>query len=165
MDFYDNNVHDCKGAGIVISVEQGDNVSEIKIYNNTVCDNWGTGILFGIFGADKIRYNIDVFNNIVRRNGYGRPEQKEGYFWITGGLCLLSAQLTDCKIYNNIFQDNKGFDIGYSSRYCPNGENIHDVLKEKRIEVFDNIIRSSTPKPDYPITTGYENSTLYGFER
>lgn len=165
VDFYENTVHDCKGAGIVISVEQGERVSDIKIFNNTVCDNFGTGILFGIFGADKIRYNIDVFNNIVRRNGHGRQEQKEGYFWITGGLCLLSAQLTDCKIYNNVFQDNKGFDIGYSSRYCPNGEDIQEVLKEKRIEIFANVItESGAPKPEYPITTGYENSILYGLD-
>lgn len=165
VDFYENDVHDCKGAGIVVSVEQGDNVSYMRIYGNNVYDNWGTGILFGIFGADKIRHNIDVFNNVVKRNGYGRPDTKEGYFWITGGLCLLSAQLTDCRIYNNIFYDNKGFDIGYSSRYCPNGEDICEVLKEKRISIFDNlVIDSETPKAQYPITTNYENSVLYGFD-
>jgi len=173
VDFYDNIVHDCKGAGIVVAVEQGDNVSDIRIYNNNVYDNWGTGILFGIFGADKIRFNIDVFNNIIKRNGFGDPsvDYKDEYFWITGGLCLLSANLTDINIYNNIFENNKGFNIGYSSKYLENGQSIktepdiNAVFKEKRINIFDNLtLKSDTPHPNYPITTTYENSTLYGIE-
>ena len=167
VDFHNNIVHDCKGAGIVIAVEQGECVSDVRIYNNSVYDNWGTGILFGIFGADHIRYRIDVFNNIVKRNGYGNPEidYRDEYFWITGGLCLLSAQLTDCRIYNNIFDDNKGFDIGYSSRYCENGQDIKMVLSEKRIKIFDNlVIENDSPSPQYPIRTNYENSVLYGLD-
>jgi len=170
VDFHDNSVHDCKGAGIVVAVEQGDYISGVKIYNNAVYDNWGTGILFGIFGADKIRYNINVFNNIIKRNGYGDPEidyknYKEEYFWITGGLCLLSANLTDCRIYNNIFERNKGFDIGYSSRYLADGRDITAALAEKRIEIFDNlVIKSGAPYPQYPIATNYENSVLYGLD-
>jgi Protein of unknown function (DUF1565). len=167
VDFYENDVHDCKGAGIVVSVEQGHNVSFVKIYNNNVYDNYGTGILFGIFGADKIRFNIDVFNNIVRHNGHGHPGSEKYYFWITGGLCLLSANATDCKIYNNIFIDNKGFDIGYSDRWCPNGESIDDAFKAKRIEIFDNVIikNPDAPTPTYPITTTYENSVMYPYEK
>jgi hypothetical protein len=164
VDFYNNNVHDCKGAGIVIAVEQGECVSDVRVYNNTIYDNWGTGILFGIFGADKIRYRIDVFNNIVKRNGHGDPDvdYKDGYFWITGGLCLLSAQITDCRIYNNIFENNKGLDIGYSSRYFQDGQDINAALKEKRIVIYDNLIIKSDEKvPQYPIKTGYENSVLY----
>ena len=167
VDFYMNTVHDCKGAGIVVAVEQGYCVSDIKIYNNNVYDNWGTGILSGIFGADKIRYRIDIFNNIIKRNGYGSPEfhNSDDYFWITGGLCLLSSQLSDCKIYNNIFEDNKGFDIGYSSRFLENSPESSDIaaaLAVKRIEIFDNLILTRTPKPAYPITTNYENSVLFG---
>ena len=141
--------------------------SIIKIYNNNVYNNWGTGILFGIFGADKPRYRIDVFNNTVKRNGHGNPEieYKDEYFWITGGLCLLSAQLTDCRIYNNIFENNKGFDIGYSGRYCKNGRDITAALAEKKIEIFDNlVIKNDSQAPQYPITTNYENSILYGLD-
>jgi len=62
-----------------------------------------------------------------------------------------------------IFENNKGFDIGYSSRYCQNGQDITTVLKEKRIEIYDNlVIKSDKNVPQYPITTGYENSVLYG---
>jgi hypothetical protein len=167
VDFHDNIVHDCKGAGIVIAVEQGMCVSDIKIYNNTVYDNWGTGILFGIFGADNIRYRIDVFNNIVKRNGRGNPaiDYKDEYFWITGGLCLLSANMTDCMIYNNIFDSNAGFDIGYSSRYLEKAQDISAALSEKKIEIFDNLImKKDSPAPQYPIKTGYENSILYGLD-
>ena len=32
VDFHDNIVHDCKGAGIVIAVEQGDCVSDVNIW-------------------------------------------------------------------------------------------------------------------------------------
>ena len=168
VDFHDNTVHDCKGAGIVIAVEQGDYISDVKVYNNNVYDNWGTGILFGIFGADNMRYKIDVFNNIVKRNGYGDPEidYKTEYFWITGGLCLLSAQMTDCNIFNNIFENNKGFDIGYSSRYLENEKDITSALADKKIKIYDNLIlKRETPFPQYPITTEYENSVLYGLSQ
>ena len=166
VDFCHNTVHDCKGAGIVVAVEQGYCVSDMKIYNNNVYDNWGSGILFGIFGADKMRYRLDVFNNIVKRNGYGESDAPaDGYFWITGGLCLLSAQVSDCRIFNNIFEDNKGFDIGYDARYL-SGEtkDISAILKEKRIEIFDNLILTKAEPPIYPIQTNYENSTLYGLK-
>jgi len=164
VDFFHNTVHDCKGAGIVVAVEQGYWVSDMKIYNNIVYDNHGTGILFGIFGEDNMRFRIDVFNNIIKRNGHGGPDYpKDDYFWITGGLCLLSAQMSDCKIYNNIFEDNKGFDIGYDiSRYCPDGEDIEKVLKEKRVEFFDNLVLTQKEPPAYPIITNYDGSTLYG---
>ena len=167
VDFHNNEVYNCKGAGIVIAVEQGECVSDVRIYNNNVYDNWGTGILFGIFGADNTRYNIDVFNNIVKRNGHGNPNVDYGdnYFWITGGLCLLSAQMTDCRIYNNIFEENKGFDIGYSSRYCEAGQDISSSLSEKKIKIFDNLVQKSNVQyPQYPITTNYENSILYGLD-
>ena len=167
VDFYENEVHDCKGAGIVISVEQGENVSDVRIFNNNVYDNYGTGILFGIFGADKIRFNIEVFNNTVKHNGHGTPGSDAYYFWITGGLCLLSANAVDCKIYNNIFIDNKGFDIGYSDRWCPNGEDIDAVFAEKRIAIFDNVIIKNDERetPIYPITTNYENSVMFPYEK
>jgi len=167
VDFYHNTVHDCKGAGIVVAVEQGYFVSDMKIYNNNVYNNWGTGILSGIFGEDNMRYRIDIFNNVIKTNGYGSPEYhtSNDYFWITGGICLLSAQLSDCRIYNNIFEDNKGFDIGYSSRFtenCPDGHNITTILENKRIEIFDNHILTKSKPPQYPIVTNYENSILYG---
>ena len=167
VDFFHNTVHNCRGAGIVVAVEEGYCVSDVKIYNNTVYDNWGTGILFGIFGMDKIRYRIDIFNNIVKRNGHGNPDAHDAgdYFWITGGLCLLSAQTQYCNIYNNIFEDNKGFDIGYSSRFLesnPTIKDINTIFAKNKINIFDNLILSKGESPQYPITTNYENSTLFG---
>ena len=194
VDFCHNNVHDCKGAGIVVAVEEGYFLSDINIYNNNVCDNWGSGILYGTFGHDKARHRINVYNNVVKRNGYGGNPNGEGYFWITGGLCLLSAEMYNCEIYNNIFEDNRAFDIGYSDRFfvCQEtapqflgemsdskrqsrllqetapqflGErDIEAVFKKRRIRVYDNLILTQGRGDVYPIASQYESCELYGYE-
>ena len=160
VDFYHNTVYNCKGAGIVIAVEEGHMVSDIKIYNNNVYDNWGSGILFGIFGQDNIRYRIDVFNNTIKNNGYGSPAHRASgdYFWITGGISLLSANMMYANIYNNILEDNKGFDIGYSSRYTADHAQIADVFAAKRIKIFDNLVLTNNPPPPHVIDTKYDDA-------
>jgi len=162
VDFFHNNVHDNMGAGIVVAVEEGHCVSDIKIYGNNVCDNYGTGILFGIFGVDNIRYRIDVFDNIVKRNGAGDEtfqNNPDAYFWITGGLCMLSHNMVHCNIYNNIFEDNRAFDIGYSNRF--DLDNIQKDFAKRRINIFDNLILTKDRKDKYPIITNYDGTELY----
>lgn len=164
--FYENTVHHCKGAGIVVSVEQGHRVSHVAIYHNQVYDNEGSGILFGTWGANGPRFHIDIFNNEVRNNGHGAPPEGYDYYWITGGLCMLSANITDARIHDNILENNKGFDIGYSDSYLQDGKDIFEVLKEKKIDIYNNIITGNNDGPaiEYPIRTNFENSRLYGYE-
>jgi len=167
VDFCHNNVHDCKGAGIVVAVEEGYFLSDINIYNNNVCDNWGSGILYGTFGHDKPRHRINVYNNIVKRNGYGggSKESPSGYFWITGGLCLLSAEMYNCEIFNNVFEDNRGFDIGYSSRFFVEGEtDIDAIFSKRRIKIHDNLVLTKGRADTYPIPSQYESCELVGYK-
>ena len=173
VDFYANNVHDCEGAGVAVSVEQGHYVSDIRVFENDIRDIHGSGVLFSTWGADGPRSGVEIFNNTIRRCGIGLPASGFKYFWITGGLCLLSANLSDINIHHNIFAENAAFDIGASFKWL--GEKLADsseaaaALKrkfvERNIRIHDNLFLDPErfSKTEYPILTSYEdNDALYG---
>jgi len=167
VDFYENHVHDCRGAGAVISVEQGENVSNVKIYNNNIHHCYGSGILFGIWGANNPRFNLEIFDNVVYHNGYGHigskiPENNEEFYWITGGISLLSANAKDVKIHHNIVSDNCGFQIGYSSDYLKENDDINAVFAEKNIQIYENLIQE-TQKLNYPVIQAGRLDKMYGY--
>ena len=72
VEVYKNIVHDCKGAGLILSVENGQFAKSIKIHHNLIYNNLGTGIFFSRWG-DGPRENIKIYNNTVHHNGYGKP--------------------------------------------------------------------------------------------
>jgi hypothetical protein len=160
VDFYENTVINCRGSGLAISVEGGPMLRDVRIYNNFISNNHGTGILFGTWGDNALRKNIHIYNNIVTDNGHGTPNEGMDFFWITGGLCMLSTSMEDVNIYNNIFSNNKGFQIGYSDAYLKEGQDIAEVLKNKRIDIRNNIINDSN-NAIYPIYTGWEGNYSY----
>ncbi|MDI6618110.1 MAG: right-handed parallel beta-helix repeat-containing protein [Clostridiales bacterium] len=160
VELYENVVTNCHGAGIALSAEGGPMIKNIKIYNNLVYNNHGTGILFGTWGDNALRKNISIYNNILVHNGHGTPEKGMEYFWITGGLCMLSGNLEDVKIYNNIFSDNSGFQIGYSAAFLKEGKNIDAILENKRIFIKSNIINDKN-ETRYPIYSGWQGNYTY----
>ena len=153
VELYENIVHDCKGAGLVISVENGEIAQNIRIHHNLIYNNLGTGIFFSRWG-DGPRKNIKVYNNTVHHNGYGKPNPGETYPWITGGLYLYSNNLQDVDIRNNIFSDNKGFQIGYSDHYLKREQDINVVFKKKQINIAFNLIFEKN-NVAYPIYVGW----------
>lgn len=153
IELYDNIIHDCRGAGLVISVENGKTAQNIKIHHNLIYNNLGTGILFSKWGGDGLRKNIKIYNNTVHHNGYGKPNPGEIYHWITGGLYLYSDNLQDIDIKNNIFSDNKGFQIGYSDRYLKSDQDIYITFQKKHINIAYNLIFDQN-NVDYPIYVG-----------
>ena len=153
IEVYENIVHDCKGAGIVLSVENGKLANDIRIHHNLVYNNLGTGIFFSRWG-DGPRKNIKIYNNTVHHNGYGKPNPGDKYYWLTGGLYLFSTNLKNIDIRNNIFNENKGFQIGYSDHYLKENNNIDAVLRQKNINIKHNII-SDNNLVNYPIYVGW----------
>ncbi len=153
VELYENVVHDCRGAGIVVSVEGGKEARDIRIHHNLVYDNLGTGIFFSRWG-DGPRTNIQVYNNTVHHNGYGPANPGTDYHWITGGLYLFSTNLQDVEIRSNILSDNKGFQIGYSDHYLKLGDDIHAILAEKRIVIAYNLVHDRN-NVTYPIYAGW----------
>ena len=153
VEIYENIVHDCKGAGLIISVENGQLAQNIRIHHNLIYDNLGTGLLFSRWG-DGPRKNIKIYNNTIHHNGYGKPNPGETYHWITGGLYLYSDNLQDIGIKNNIFSDNKGFQIGYSDHYLKNDKDVNVVFQRKQINIAYNLIFDKN-NVTYPIYIGW----------
>ncbi len=159
-----NVVHDCRGAGMAISVEGGHEARNVHIHHNLLHNNRGTGILFGRWGGDGLRTGIYIYNNTVHHNGYGPANPPTPYHWITGGLYLFSANLRNVEIRDNIISDNKGFQIGYSDRYLQEGDDIAAILAQKQISITHNLIYDAN-NVTYPIRAGWTDNfaDIYAF--
>ena len=153
IEFFSNVVHGCREAGVALAVEEGKSVEDIKIYNNLIFNNDGSGLLFPRWGANSVRQNIKILNNVVYRNGYGAPKDGQTYYWITGGLYLYSVNLHGVLIKNNIFSGNRGFQIGYSELYVKDGQTWQESAREKNLRIVGNLIDGAN-QVESPIKSG-----------
>ena len=94
IDVFSNVIHDCHGAGLVLSVENGRSVSNVNIHNNLIFNNDGTGLLFSRWGVNNLRRNIQIENNVFYHNGYGAPANAQTYYWITGDSTFIRRMST-----------------------------------------------------------------------
>jgi hypothetical protein len=140
VEIFSNVVHDCHGAGVVLSAENGKSVDRIDIHSNLIFNNDGSGLLFSRWGVDHARSNIRIANNILYHNGYGTPSAGQTYYWLTGGLYLYSANLQNIAVEKNVFSGNRGFQIGYSDLYLRDGRTWQEVKQSKQIQIAKNLI-------------------------
>jgi hypothetical protein len=143
VEVFSNVIHDCRGAGIALSVEDGKSVDNVRIHHNLIFKNDGSGLYFSRWGADNPRENIRIFNNVFYRNGYGAPSAGQTYNWQTGGLYLYSVAVHDVSIHNNIFSENRGFQMGYSELFVRNGRSWQEAAREQKILIANNLIHGS----------------------
>jgi hypothetical protein len=155
IEIFSNVIHDCQGAGIAFSVEQGTSVENIDLHNNLVFDNQGSGVYFSRWGVNNERRNIRISHNTFYRNGYGPPAAGQTYSWMTGGLYLYSTSLRDITISDNIFSKNRGFQIGYSELFLKGSRSWRSVAKKKSIQITRNLIDGDNAS-DSPIESGGE---------
>jgi hypothetical protein len=153
IEVYSNIIHNCHGAGLVLSVEEGRSVEDINIHNNLVFNNAGSGLLFSVFGANGPRRRIKITHNIFYHNGYGPPKPGQSYYWITGGLYFMSANIGDVVISENVFSGNRGFQIGYSESLLDQFRSWQDFARKRRIEIRTNMIYGRNPM-NLPIEGG-----------
>ena len=92
------------------------------------------------WGVNNPRRNIQISNNVFYHNGYGLPKAGQTYHWLTGGLYLYSTNLHSVSIRNNIFSDNRGFQIGYSDLFVRDHRSWKAVAREKQIQITSNLI-------------------------
>ena len=149
LEIFDNVVHDCRGAGLVISTENGRSVENIDVHNNLIFNNWGSGLYFSHWGVDGPRRNIQIANNTFFRNGYGPPSVNQQYYWLSGGLYFDSTNLHNISITNNIFSDNRGFQIGHSERFLSQQQSWQAAARNLGILIAENMIggRNSINSP------------------
>ena len=165
VEIYENRIHHCRGAGIVISVENGKEVQDINIHHNIVYANSGSGLFFSKWG-DGPRRHIQIHHNTFYGNGCGTPSPGSTYYWITGGLYFYSTNLEDIRVSENIFSQNCGFQIGFSNLYLKNNEDIQQVFHKKKIIIRDNVIHQ-TEEIKYPIRVGWppdDFAEVYAFD-
>jgi len=153
IDVYSNVIHNCHGAGLVISVEQGKSVENINIHHNMIFNNDGSGLLFSKWGADSPRRDIRVIDNVFYHNGYGAPAPGQKLYWITGGIYLYTASLRDVLIQNNVFSENKGFQIGYSELLLHGGRSWEQASRDQMIRITGNHF-DRPDSTDAPIRSG-----------
>jgi hypothetical protein len=164
IELYENVVRDCRGAGFAISVEGGKALRNVRFHHNLLHDNLGTGILFARWGGDGPRSDVYIYNNTLHHNGHG-PASSTGYFWITGGIYLYSANLEDVEIRDNILSANRGFQIGYSDRWLKYDDDGARALQLRRIEVHHNLFHG-TDRVSFPIRVGWppnDFADVFGF--
>jgi hypothetical protein len=153
IKIYSNVIHNCGGAGLVISVENGKLVQRVQIHNNLVFNNDGSGLFFSRWGVDGPRRDIQITNNVFYHNGYGKPEEGQTYYWLTGGLYLFSANVRDVSIERNIFSNNRGFQIGYSELFMRYARSWREVARDQNIKIDKNLIDGRNTV-DSPIRSG-----------
>jgi hypothetical protein len=149
IEIYSNVIFNCGGAGLVLSVEEGRLVEDINIHNNLVFNNEGSGLLFSVFGANGPRRRIKITHNIFYHNGYGPAKPGQSYYWITGGLFFMSANVGNIVIRKNVFSNNRGYQIGYSGSLLGHAQSWLKFAREKKIEIRENVIygRNSINSP------------------
>jgi hypothetical protein len=152
IEIYSNVIHDCM-AGIVLSVENGQFVEKVNVHNNLIFNNKGSGLYFSRWGVENERRNIQISNNVFYHNGYGPPSAGQTYYWMTGGLYLYSTNVHNVSIRNNIFSDNRGFQVGYSALFTKNNGSWRAVSRKKKIQITGNLIDGPN-MIDSPIESG-----------
>ena len=153
VEIASNHVHDCGGAGVVVSVEGGPGVEDVRILDNRIEDNDGTGILFGRWGEDGPRRSIAIERNLVIHNGHGRAKPGERFFWITGGIFLYSSALSDVRIVGNVVERNAAFQLAASQRWLDGGLPLPAALERAGIVVQGNQVRPGEPAE--PVRVGW----------
>ncbi len=146
-----NRVHDCRGAGLVVSVENGQVVQDVRIRDNVVRDNLGSGLLFSRWG-DGPRRRIVVEHNTFHHNGHGPPGEDQQFYWITGGIWLYSDTLSEIELRRNVVSDNAGFQIAASHHWEREGSPVKTSLREQGIAIEGNLVH---PTEEPPVKVGW----------
>jgi Right handed beta helix region len=153
IQVFSNALHDCHSAGIALSVEQGVLMRNIKIHDNIVFRNYGSGLLFSLWGANNVRENIEISKNIFYKNGFGPPSDGQEYFWITGGIYLATSSIVNVSIFDNVLSENKGFQIGYSAALLKKYQTWINLVSSQHITIALNLINGPN-SADAPIRGG-----------
>ena len=133
IEFYANIGRNCGFFGFAISVENNAGggaatAHSISFHHNLIDSAGGAAVYFSRFAADGERRNIKIFNNTFYNSGHQLG-------WANGGLTLLSANVYDTEIVDNIFVNNAPFQLGAHTEYGG-----MSGLAQRNIVVENNLI-------------------------
>lgn len=131
VEVHSNIVFYCEW-GLAISGEgRNSRMQNIWVHHNLLAENRASGLLFGVWGNDELRENINIFNNTI--SGNGSPSHWAGK---TGGIDIRSGNLKDVLIINNILSGNWAFEIASFAR----PDTAAEALKRRNIAISNNLI-------------------------
>lgn len=130
VEVYNNIVHDCEWGIMVNSEGENSRMQNVRIHNNLVYNNRATGISIMTMGHNEPRKDIEISNNTVCFNGM--PGHWSGK---TGGLTIMSSNLSKIRIHHNIFYNNYGFEM---ATFDDPGDGL-SLLKAKEILITNNL--------------------------
>lgn len=138
VELYENKAHDC-AWGFAISVEGKDSeLRNIRFHHNVIYNMKAAGVLFGIWGDDRLRSDIHIYNNTFYKCGSPR--------WFSGGvgsIDILSKNFKDVYIYRNICDKGWDYEIGFSFK----PQEVKQELKKRNFNAEDNLFESAKNRP------------------
>lgn len=134
-----NNIAHSSGWGFAISVEgKGSEVRNIRIHHNLVYNMKGAGILFGLWGENRLRSDIHIYNNTIYQCG-----SADWFSGNVGSIDLLSTNCKDVYIYHNICDQGFEYELGFGF----DKEKLPYALQQQNIVVKDNLVSGMKNKP------------------
>lgn len=131
IEFRDNIAHS-SAWGFAISVEgKNSEVRNIRIHHNLVYDMKGAGIIFGLWGDNRLRSDIHIYNNTFYQCG-----SDDWFSGNTGSIDILSTNCKDIYIYNNICDQGFDYEIGFGF----DKNELPEALYRQNIVVKNNLV-------------------------
>lgn len=138
VEWYENRAYDC-AWGFAVSVEGKDSeVRNIRFHHNVLYRIKGAGVLFGIWGEDRLRSDIHIYNNTFYKCGSPR--------WFSGGvgsIDILSKNFKDVYIYRNICDKGWDYEMGFS--FLP--AEVEQALKDRNFNAAENLFEGAKNRP------------------
>jgi hypothetical protein len=104
-------------VGIALSSEDGPLTRDVRFHHNLVFGNRASGFYFSRWGKDNPRADVEVVSNTFWRNGWGTSAAGDPSYWLSGGLYLHSTNVRGVVVRDNLFAQDRPFEIGFSQDY------------------------------------------------
>ena len=138
VELHNNKAFNC-AWGFAISVEGKESeVRNIRFHHNIIYNMKAAGVLFGVWGENRLRSDIHIFNNTFYKCGSPR--------WFSGGvgsIDILSKNFKDVYIYRNICDKGWDYEMGFS--FEP-GE-VERAIEERNFYATDNLFEGAKNRP------------------
>ena len=128
--FADNKVYNCEWGFAVSAEGEGATMDSVYVDHNLLYNNRASGILFGVWGANGPRSQIYIYNNTIYNNG-----RKGHWSGLTGGIDIMSSNIANVFIYNNI----SAFNYGYAIASSVPPPDLGKFLSKKNIQITNNL--------------------------
>jgi hypothetical protein len=138
IELHNNVAYNCCW-GFAVSVEgEGAELRNVRFHHNLIYNMQGSGVLFGMWGGNRLRSDIHIYNNTFYK--CGSPNLFSGG---VGSIDILSQSIKDVYIYRNIC--DKGWDYEFGFNADP--DILLQSLKEKNFVAKENLVEGLKGRP------------------